>query len=158
MSSPSAISSQTILIRAEASAQLWPGGQLAHAFTAFCFYCPIIPKVFPKPSSPCCSSPEPIAGSKVGPRAFWHLSDTIWVKHLVPMHEEGEACLQPPSSAQPCPCRAVAPAPSPGSASDAWLQFNHFPGASSSPPAPGEGMGIPFFQALKAIPALEVPG
>lgn len=102
-SSPSAISSQTILIQAEASAQFWSGEQPAGAFAAFYFDCPVIPKVSPEPSSPCCSSPKPITSCKAGLQDSQHHSDTIWVKQLVPMHEEEEACLHPSPSAQPCP-------------------------------------------------------
>lgn len=93
---------------------------------------------------------------KAGPSASQHLSNTVWVKHRVPIHkEEEEGCLHPASSIYPC--LAVAPALSPGCVRDAWLQLNHFPGSSSSPPPPGEGIGVPLFQALKPIQALEVP-
>lgn len=95
---------------------------------------------------------------KAGPSASQHLSNTVWVKHRVPIHEEEEeeGCLHPASSIYPC--LAVAPALSPGCVRDAWLQLNHFPASSSSPPPPGEGIGVPLFQALKPIQALEVPG
>ena len=155
MSSPSAISSQTILIWAEVSAQLWPGGQPARAFTAFYFYCPVTPKVFPKLSSLCCSSPEPVAGCKAGPRASRHLSDTVWVKHLVPMREGGGRSL--PSSSLQCPTLPLAgrsTSSEPRLCEGCLAPAQPPPRTILFPTSSRERDGHPFFPATKSNPSL----
>ena len=61
---PSAISLQTTFIQVEVRPQLQPGGQLAHAFVAFYFYYPVIPRVFPKPSSPAAPAQSPLPAAR----------------------------------------------------------------------------------------------
>lgn len=105
MSSDSAVLSQTTFVQAEASTQLRPRSQPV----SLCFFflislLPCYPQSVSQNLEPHCSSPEPIASCNAGLQASRHLSNVVWVKHLVPMHgEEGEGCLHPTSA--PAPAR-----------------------------------------------------